>query len=79
MTERVREALSLQPSQLVLDISGCGFIDATGVEILLDAHRAARRASSELILRGPNHRVLHVLTLCGLDGVFHVERGDAGT
>lgn len=79
VAERVREALSLQPSHLVMDVSGCGFIDATGVGVLLEAHRAARRAESELIIRGASDAVLRVLDLCGLEGVFHLEPARTGT
>lgn len=72
--ERLTEALALRPDRLVVDLSRCGFLDATGLTVLLHAHRDARRQGAELVLRGPQARAVRVIALAGLSGVFTVER-----
>ena len=73
LRERLRDALTLRPVHLFVDLEECTFIDATGVAALLEAHRGARRQDASLVLRacGPHH--LRIFALMGLRGVFDVE------
>jgi anti-anti-sigma factor len=71
--EQLHEALSARPEQLVVDLGGCDFVDASALSMLLDVHRRAWRAGGVLTLRGCSPRVLRLLSLTGLRRVFDVE------
>jgi anti-sigma B factor antagonist len=64
------EALELNPSCLLVDLSACSFFDATGISMLLEIHRRAWRQHASLVLRGCSARHLRLLALMGLIGVF---------
>lgn len=73
MRERLLDALSLKPEQLVVDLAGCGFFDAIGINMLLDVHRQAWRQQSRLTLRGCSERHMRLFALMRLHEVFDVE------
>ena len=53
-----------------LDLSDLDFIDSTGLQVLLDAHRRLARKGGQLTLRSPRRPVTRVLEICGLQDVF---------
>lgn len=65
----LRDIESTRPRAIVLDLDGLGFMDSTGLESLLAAHRRAAGSHLFGVLRGtgPAHRLI---TLVGLDGHF---------
>ena len=67
------DALACRPDRVVVDLSACGFLDGTALSMLLDAHRQACRAGTLLVLRGASPRVLRILRLAGVSGVFQLE------
>lgn len=71
--EQLHAALEAKPERLVVDLSGCTFVDASALSMLLDVHRRAWRAGGVLTLRGCSPRVLRLLSLTGLRRVFDVE------
>ena len=68
--EHLHDALSVKPQRLVVDLSGCAFVDACALTMLLDVHRRAWRSGGVLTLRGCSPRVLRLLSLTGLRRVF---------
>ena len=68
--ERLHDALTVHPQQLVVDLSRCSFVDASALAMLLDVHRRACRTGGVLTLRGCSPRVLRLLSLTGLRRVF---------
>jgi anti-anti-sigma factor len=71
--EQLHAALAEAPEQLVVDLSGCTFVDASALSMLVDVHRRACRSGGLLTLRGCSPRVLRLLSLTGLRRVFDVE------
>ena len=69
----LEDAVGLRPQQLVVDLSGCSFLDSSGLTVLLDAHRRLARVGAVLTLRGCSPRVLRLLSLTGLQRVFDLE------
>jgi len=65
------EVLAQRPARVVVDLSGCPFLDAAAMGVLLEAHRTTLRYGGELELRGCSARVLRLLSLTGLGRVFH--------
>jgi anti-sigma B factor antagonist len=57
---------------LVVDLSGVGFCDSTGMNVLLAAHRRAGENGGELKLASPRPAVKKILQVTGLETVFTV-------
>lgn len=72
------DALSLRPDQLLIDLSGCRYLDAQAIVVLLEAHRLAYRSGGRLVLRGANAAALRLLYLAGVGEVFSYESADGG-
>lgn len=71
--DRLHAALATKPERLVVDLSGCAFVDASALTMLVDVHRRAWQGGGVLTLRGCSPRVLRLLSLTGLRRVFDVE------
>lgn len=67
-------AVDLGSAQLVLDLSGLAAVDATGLGVLVGAHRRAGRAGRTLVLRDPQPQVARLLLISRLDRVLTVSR-----
>lgn len=67
---QIEDCLSERPEQIVVDLTGCPFVDATALAMLLEVHRQACRLGTVLTLRGCVPRVLRLLSLTGLRRVF---------
>lgn len=70
VSAQLDEAMATRPSQLVVDLSGCPFVDASALSVLLEAHRRTSRSGGVLTLCGCSPRVLRLLSLTGLRRVF---------
>ncbi|MCU1691907.1 MAG: anti-sigma factor antagonist [Frankiales bacterium] len=57
--------------ELVLDLSGLAAVDATGLGVLVGAHRRAGRSGRVLVLQDLPPNVARVLLLTRLDRVLH--------
>lgn len=53
-----------------LDLGELTFIDSSGIQVLVDAHRRLERKGGRLTLRAAQRPVSRVLEICGLDRVF---------
>ncbi|MFG3547339.1 STAS domain-containing protein [Streptomyces sp. NPDC047725] len=51
----------------VVDLSEVGFLDSSGINVLISAHRAAEARGVRLRLAAPRRAVLRVLQLVGVD------------
>jgi anti-sigma B factor antagonist len=62
--------------RLVLDLSEVTFCDSTGLAVLVGIHKRLAAAGGGLELHAPTQRVLHLLTITGLNRVFPVRVAD---
>ena len=69
----LHEALAPGPGRLVVDLSGVELLDATGLGVLVGAHRRARLQDRELVLCDAGPRVARLLALTRLNRVIAVE------
>ena len=69
------EAVNDGLGKLVLEVSGLTALDATGLGVLVGAHRRAQRAGRILVLRAPSPAVSRLLFLTRLDRVLRTEQG----
>jgi anti-sigma B factor antagonist len=61
--------------RLVVDLEGVGFIDSTGIGVLVGGIKRARGQGGELALVCTQRRILKVLEITGLTRVFPVYDG----
>ena len=70
--EQALAALRDVSSHLVVDLSQVGFMDSTGLKVLLSTQRRAALASGTFALVGATRPVRRILALTGLDQALHV-------
>ncbi|MEW2286387.1 STAS domain-containing protein [Streptomyces sp. NPDC047841] len=56
---------------VLVDLSGVGFLDSTGLTCLIAVYRTARGTGARLALIAPSERVRRMLALTGTDQVLH--------
>jgi len=59
-------------SSVVVDLTGVGFLDSTGLGALVSARKAAEDHGVHLPLVCSSERILKLFTITGLDGVFTI-------
>lgn len=64
--------LSLQPREVVIDLSECRHIDAAAIGLLLDVHRRLARRKGVLTIRNPNPRIRRILATARLEQVLPI-------
>ncbi|WP_433204019.1 STAS domain-containing protein [Dactylosporangium sp. CS-047395] len=69
----LHEAADLNPTDLVIDLRECPFVDAAAIGMLLDVHRRMFAAGGRLTLRAPGPRVTRTLRLARVEKVLHVQ------
>lgn len=65
-------AVAARAPEIIVDLAGLEFIDSSGLAALVLARGQARRAGGDLLLVAPQDRVMRVLAVIHLAGVFSV-------
>ncbi|MEU6429802.1 STAS domain-containing protein [Microbispora sp. NPDC046973] len=68
----VESALGEQHRELVLDLSGVGFCDSTGIRILLSVRKLMQERDGAVTLAGLNARLARIFRITGLISAFTV-------
>jgi anti-anti-sigma factor len=71
--DALHAALGSGSGRVVVDLSGVELLDATGLGVLVGAHRRARAQGRELVLRGTPPRIARLLALTRLHRVLGAE------
>ncbi|MFH9861910.1 STAS domain-containing protein [Streptomyces sp. NPDC017202] len=61
---------AVPPSRVVVDLSGVTFMDSSGINSLVVAHRAVSATAGWLRIAGAQAQVLHVLHIVGIDEII---------
>ena len=64
--------LSLQPAEVVIDLSECRHIDAAAIGLLLDVRRRLSRRGGVLTVRAPHPRIRRILDTAHLDEALRI-------
>ena len=72
LKEKVNDLIEEGQTQLVIDLSGVGFMDSSGLGVLVTALKRAKERGGALALVSPEGSVHKVLTITGLDRVFPI-------
>ena len=70
--EAIRQASSDSTSLVVVDFSGLGFIDSSGLSVLVSAHKRLTKAGATLQVRAASPSVARVFAIAGLDKVLTI-------
>lgn len=74
---QLAQSLAASPADrrraVVLDVAGVTFCDASGLEVMLTAHRAHQAEGGSLVISGCSSRLLRLLRITGLDRVLAIE------
>lgn len=67
------------PASTLVDLSGCPFVDSTGIAVVLRANRRRAEDDGRIVLHSASTSVLRVLTITGLtqDGLVFGDREEA--
>lgn len=65
-------ALESGPTKLVVDLSGVGYMDSSGVATLIEALQAQHRAGRKMLLCGLQPRVRGIFEIARLTSVFTI-------
>ncbi len=57
---------------VVIDLSGVGFVDSSGLRVLVEAHQRAEAEDRRVVLSDPSRPVLRLLEITGLLEYLHV-------
>ena len=69
----VDNAMTGGPPRIAIDAARLTFIDSSGINALVRAHRRATAESVGLVVRAPESRVRTVLEITGIDAVLAIE------
>jgi anti-sigma B factor antagonist len=72
LRDKVTELIEQGQSRLVIDLTDVGFMDSSGLGVLVTALKRARERDGALALVCPEGSVHKVLTITGLDRVFPI-------
>ncbi len=55
-----------------LDVGDVGFIDSSGLRVIINAHQAADASNRKLLIERPTKQVSRLLEVSGLAGHLHI-------
>jgi anti-sigma B factor antagonist len=61
---------------VVIDLGGLGFIDSSGLSLLVQAKQRVESQGHRFVLRNPSDRVQRVFEISGLNDLFAPEASD---
>ncbi len=71
-SEVLRRATEEHPGGLLIDLSNCGFIDSTGISLLLNASRRQTRTREGMAVLCPNPTPRRVFEITGTEATLNV-------
>ena len=75
LSRRLRQVVR-EGRDLVVDLSAVGYIDSSGIAVLVQVLKAAQQAGRRLVLQNPSKRVVAVMQLAQLHRVFDIRDDD---
>lgn len=69
---RLQEILDKKATRLILDLTGVGYMDSSGVGTIVEAKRRADRGKSKIVLTGLQPRVRSLFEITQLDKFFTI-------
>jgi anti-sigma B factor antagonist len=73
--QELNDLIDATSGDVIVDLGAVDVVDATGLGLLVAAHRRVERLGRSLVLRHPLPPVVRILAVTRLSRVLHVERG----
>ncbi len=77
LRESLLGIMSEKPTVIVINMSGVGFMDSSGLATLVETLQLSRRHGGELKLVGIQRRVRSILEISRLDTIFAIYESEA--
>ncbi|HVM07710.1 MAG TPA: STAS domain-containing protein [Acidimicrobiales bacterium] len=61
-----------QPPELVVDLSAVGFLDSSGLSVLVAHHKRLRVREASFVVASPSSGIRRIFSIAGLDGVLTI-------
>ncbi|MGI8426126.1 MAG: STAS domain-containing protein [Actinomycetota bacterium] len=72
LKEAIVATVARDKTMVALNLAGVGFLDSTGLAVLVGGAKRARQANGDLALISPNEQILRVLSITNLIKVLPV-------
>lgn len=60
-------------ADVTIEMADVGFVDSSGLRVVIEAHRRHQEASSRLVLRAPSAAVARVVEITGLTSHLNID------
>ena len=70
LAEALNDALATGARRVVVDLSGLGFMDLSGLRVLTSSIRRARETGARIVLANPSSSVRRLVTLTGTERIL---------
>jgi anti-sigma B factor antagonist len=70
--EQILDALDNGTARIVVDLSGCEFLDSTALGILVKARKRLGDQKQRLVLVATDHNIVKIFRITGLDRAFTI-------
>jgi anti-sigma B factor antagonist len=70
--EQILDALDNGTARIVVDLTGCEFMDSTALGILMTANKRLGERKQRLVLVATDRNVVKILQITGLDRMFTI-------
>lgn len=67
-----------QPQELVLDFSDVGFMDSSGIGLVMGRYKLMQELNGKVIVRNPPSHIKKVMRLSGIDRLAVISSGEEG-
>lgn len=67
-----------QPQELILDFSDVGFMDSSGIGLVMGRYKLMQELNGKVIIRNPPSHIKKVMRLSGLDRLASINSGEEG-
>ena len=71
-TELDRYIITVQPSEMVLDMKGITFMDSSGIGLIMGRSKLIRECGGKLEVREPQPYIKRVLRLSGIERIVRI-------
>ncbi len=61
------------PRRVAIDLSEIGFMDSSGLGLIMGRYALMQKLGGELILKDPNERIVRIFELAGLGRIVKIE------
>ena len=72
LRDRLLNLIDRKPQRIILDLSGVGYVDSSGVGTIVELKRRAMRTDSKVVLVGLQARVRSLFEITRLDKFFTI-------